>query len=181
MAAIHSTSSSVYPLSGLSGSNYDSTHLIQSKKPVSFELEHEQCKDESSSVPSCFPNPKSSQAGKDDAPQCLLDVQHDDSKDNLTPGKRHISVFSSGQKTIPFFLGPGAYPPPSESTMRAVYPSAPHYSLVSRPIDQRYDSGPGPGAYSETRQGCYKRNPPHYSFGIRHSLKKAPFIIEYKD
>ncbi|UJR34705.1 hypothetical protein I4U23_027482 [Adineta vaga] len=89
------------------------------------------------------------------------DVQHDNPTENCSPGPAAYNI---------------------DYTTKAVYPSSPHYSLSSRLRDPcSYSQTPGPGSYYATRLEHYKSQAPMYSFGKRHSMKKALCIVKYED
>jgi hypothetical protein len=64
--------------------------------------------------------------------------------------------------------------------MRAAYPASPYYTIGARHHDYQQSWTPGPGTYSSGGNFPDKPRTPQYSFGVKHSIYKAPFIIEYK-
>lgn len=91
-------------------------------------------------------------------------------------GRSKIGSFHEDLQKTP---GPGTYTVIDPSKYKKM---SPQYSMTGRnvmPSDSTRK--PGPGAHSPERVWTHKREPPHFSFGIRHSQYSAPLIVEPKD
>ncbi|KAK2169521.1 hypothetical protein LSH36_9g12036 [Paralvinella palmiformis] len=94
---------------------------------------------------------------------------------SLTGRSKTGSFHEDLQKTP----GPGAYRTVSPDHYRS---RQPQYSLTGRntmPGDSTQK--PGPGAHSPEKVFLHKRQPPQFSFGIRHSQYTAPLIVDVQD
>ncbi|CAF4143943.1 unnamed protein product [Adineta steineri] len=134
---------------------------ISDSQSASFELEHKQNKNKSSSS-SQFVNSKNSQANKGAVIYDSSDTEQDKPKEDCGPGPAAYNI--------------------SESSKRCAYPSSPHYSLTPRRESSwlNYNNNPGP-CYHLFGPEYYKQRAPSYSFGHKHSMKKALGIVKYKD